>query len=439
MSIQKSISYSLFILVILLTNTATRAQEKLSLLDAIDVALKNNYGIRIAQLEKEVAYQNNTWGNAGAMPTLSLNATGAGFTTDNQASFLRNRLTGTLSTNLSWTLFDGLAMFANKQQLNLLENLSSGNAAVIVENTVQGVILAYNNILVASEQEKTLLQSLAISKDRLAYQEFRKDLGATGTFELLQFKDAVLTDSANLLTQRININNAYRNLNLLMGVDIASVYTLIDTLSEEFEEFSYRSMRKKMLSSNQTLMNQFMTNRLRAQELKSFKAQQLPSLNLNASSSYITGRFGLSNGETRNTTGVLEYSANLTLSFNIYNGDETRRQVEVAKINTFIADMQEKDLRNSLENDLLTAYDTYQQLLQTLDIRKAAVENANQNLEIATERFQSGLINSLDFRDIQAQFLTANFNKYQTIRDLKEIETELIRLTGGLLQQPEKE
>ncbi len=439
MSIHKSISYSLFILVILLTNTATRAQEKLSLLDAIDVALKNNYGIRIAQLEKEVAYQNNTWGNAGAMPTLSLNATGAGFTTDNQASFLRNRLTGTLSTNLSWTLFDGLAMFANKQQLNLLENLSSGNAAVIVENTVQGVILAYNNILVASEQEKTLLQSLAISKDRLAYQEFRKDLGATGTFELLQFKDAVLTDSANLLTQRININNAYRNLNLLMGVDIASVYTLIDTLSEEFEEFSYRSMRKKMLSSNQTLMNQFMTNRLRAQELKSFKAQQLPSLNLNASSSYITGRFGLSNGETRNTTGVLEYSANLTLSFNIYNGDETRRQVEVAKINTFIADMQEKDLRNSLENDLLTAYDTYQQLLQTLDIRKAAVENANQNLEIATERFQSGLINSLDFRDIQAQFLTANFNKYQTIRDLKEIETELIRLTGGLLQQPEKE
>ncbi|MEM8900966.1 MAG: TolC family protein [Bacteroidota bacterium] len=429
----------MFILVILLTNTATRAQEKLSLLDAIDVALKNNYGIRIAQLEKEVAYQNNTWGNAGAMPTLSVNATGAGFTTDNQASFLRNRLTGTLSTNLSWTLFDGLAMFANKQQLNLLENLSSGNAAVIVENTVQGIILAYNNILVASEQEKTLLQSLAISKDRLAYQEFRKDLGATGTFELLQFKDAVLTDSANLLTQRININNAYRNLNLLMGVDIASVYTLTDTLSEEFEEFSYRSMRKKMLSNNQTLMNQFMTNRLRARELKSFKAQQLPSLNLNASSSYITGRFGLSNGETRNTTGVLEYSANLTLSFNIYNGDETRRQVEVAKINTFIADMQEKDLRNTLENDLLTAFDTYQQLLQTLDIRKAAVENANLNLEIATERFQSGLINSLDFRDIQAQFLTANFNKYQTIGDLKEIETELIRLTGGLLQQPEEE
>ncbi|MEM7511082.1 MAG: TolC family protein [Bacteroidota bacterium] len=429
----------MFILVILLTNTATRAQEKLSLLDAIDVALKNNYGIRIAQLEKEVAYQNNTWGNAGAMPTLSLNATGAGFSTDNQASFLRNRLTGTLSTNLSWTLFDGLAMFANKQQLNVLENLSSGNAAVIVENTVQGIILAYNNILVASEQEKTLLQSLAISKDRLAYQEFRKDLGATGTFELLQFKDAVLTDSANLLTQRININNAYRNMNLLMGVEIASVYTLTDTLSEEFEEFSYRSMRKKMLSNNQTLMNQFMTNRLRAQELKSFKAQQLPSLNLNASSSYITGRFGLSNGETRNTTGVLEYSANLTLSFNIYNGDETRRQVEVAKINTFIADMQEKDLRNTLENDLLTAYDTYEQLLQTLDIRKAAVENANLNLEIATERFQSGLINSLDFRDIQAQFLTANFNKYQTIRDLKEIETELIRLTGGLLQQPEEE
>ena len=439
MSIQKSISYSLFILVILLTNTATRAQEKLSLLDAIDVALKNNYGIRIAQLEKEVAYQNNTWGNAGAMPTLSLNATGAGFSTDNQASFLRNRLTGTLSTNLSWTLFDGLAMFANKQQLNVLENLSSGNAAVIVENTVQGIILAYNNILVASEQEKTLLQSLAISKDRLAYQEFRKDLGATGTFELLQFKDAVLTDSANLLTQRININNAYRNMNLLMGVDIASVYTLTDTLSEEFEEFSYRSMRKKMLSNNQTLMNQFMTNRLRAQELKSFKAQQLPSLNLNASSSYITGRFGVSNGETRITTGVLEYSANLTLSFNIYNGDETRRQVEVAKINTFIADMQEKDLRNTLENDLLTAYDTYEQLLQTLDIRKAAVENANLNLEIATERFQSGLINSLDFRDIQAQFLTANFNKYQTIRDLKEIETELLRLTGGFIQQPEEE
>ncbi|MEM6763849.1 MAG: TolC family protein [Bacteroidota bacterium] len=439
MSIRKSISYSLFILLIILVTPSVYAQEKLSMLDAVDQALKNNYGIRIAQLDKEVAYQNNTWGNAGAMPSLALNATGAGFTTDNQASFLRSRLTGTISTNLSWTLFDGLAMFANKQQLNLLENISAGNAAVIIENTVQGIMLAYNNILVAAEQEKTLLQSLSISKDRLAYQEFRKDLGATGTFELLQFKDAVLTDSANLLTQRININNAYRNLNLLMGVDIQNIYTLTDTLDEEFDTYAYRSLRKKMLSNNQSLQNQYLTNELRRQELKSFKAQQLPSLNLNASSSYITGRFGLSNGETRNTTGVLEYSANLTLSFNLYNGDETRRQIEVSKINNFIADLQEKDLKLSLENDLLTAHETYEQLLLTLAIRREAVENADSNLDIATERFQAGLINSLDFRDIQAQFLTANFNKYQTIRDLKEIETELLRLTGGFIQQPEEE
>ena len=40
--------------------------------------------------------------------------------------------------------------------------------------------------------------------------------------ELLQFKNTLLTDSSNLLIQKQNFNNAIKNLNLVMGIDLSS-------------------------------------------------------------------------------------------------------------------------------------------------------------------------------------------------------------------------
>ena len=50
-----------------------QAQEELSLSKAIEVGLENNYQLKIYRKSEKVSELNNTWGNAGAYPSLEFN------------------------------------------------------------------------------------------------------------------------------------------------------------------------------------------------------------------------------------------------------------------------------------------------------------------------------------------------------------------------------
>ena len=42
-------------------------------------------------------------------------------------------------------------MFIQKEQLELLEQQSEGNAALVIENSIQSVVLAYHNVRLQEE------------------------------------------------------------------------------------------------------------------------------------------------------------------------------------------------------------------------------------------------------------------------------------------------
>jgi len=58
--------------------------------------------------------------------------------------------------------------------LEKLEELSSGNARFVMENTVQAIILGYYQILVQQEQLGVLVKNKTFSKERYDYVKLRK-------------------------------------------------------------------------------------------------------------------------------------------------------------------------------------------------------------------------------------------------------------------------
>ena len=46
------------------------------------------------------------------------------------------------------------------------------------------------------------------------------NIGASSKIDVLQIENAMLTDSSNIILQKINYNNAIKNLNLTLGSDI---------------------------------------------------------------------------------------------------------------------------------------------------------------------------------------------------------------------------
>ena len=71
---------------------------------------------------------------------------------------------------------------------------------------------------------------------------------------------------------------------------------------------------------------------------------------------------------------------------------------------------------------------------RVVTLTEQLVSNARENLGIAEERFKGGLINSFDYRAVQLAFINAEQSRLAAIFNLKSTETELIRLTGGLVR-----
>ena len=135
------------IILLLLLSNILYSQDSLSLMGAIKIGLWKNYDIQISEKKQKINKINNNWANAGALPVISLSVKNEEALSDqsnNPASFIQQELRSNSingSANISWTLFNGFAIRANKSKLKNLEEISNNNATLTIENTIQGIIL----------------------------------------------------------------------------------------------------------------------------------------------------------------------------------------------------------------------------------------------------------------------------------------------------------
>ena len=428
-----------------------RAQEmELTLSEAITRGLNNNFEIVIEQANLAIAENNNNMGEAGAFPTISfsLGQRNSIFDAIQPSNPFQPRgqiISNSLSpaVNLNWVLFQGFQVSINKERLDLLQQQSAGNVDLVIENTVQAIILAYYTAQLEKERLEVLERILELSRDRFQYVEFKNELGSAVTFELLQEKTAYLTDSSNVVTQQINYKNALRNLNLLLVLDMNTFPELTDSLSFEPEQYDYDVLYNKMVSQNTTLKNAMLNQYIQRNNVNFQQTALYPSLDLAIGGNYTYGRQDNSNaefgGNFRNpgavTTQTANYLANFTLSYTLFNGGRIRRAIENARYLEQISNIQTDQTTQSLEMELATAFDLYESRQKLYAITSSNLESAELNLTLAEERYKNGTINSFDYRLIQVDFLNIALNKLQAVYGLLESKTELMRLSGGILQE----
>lgn len=435
--------------VLVLLSGSSFAQEDLNLSDAIQLGLANNFDIQIEELNVEIAENNNNWGEAGRWPTITLSVgQNNNFRdVDNPASFLQGLTISNdigPAVNVNWVLFDGFRVRISRERLQKLQELSMGNAQLIVENSVQAIITQYYLAQLEKERLDVLQDVFELSKDRYEYIKLKSDLGSAVTFDVLQEQTAFLTDSSNFVTQEVNYLNARRTLNLLMGQPINTGYTLTESLEIDPNTYGLEDLYDKMISSNTNLQNQYLNLELARADTRLAKTELYPRLSFSASGAYTLSRQDLSNAElirpidnpiTRPK--VANYAAGFTLSYLLFDGGRVKRSIENAYTTERIRQLQIDQLKLSLRNDLVATHDLYNARKRLLSISEENVRIASLNLELADERFQTGTINSFDFRQIQVNYLNTALNNLQARFDLLDSETELLRLTGGILNQYE--
>ena len=413
--------------------SANAQNNELTLSDALQKALENNYGIIISESETDIASINNNWGTAGRYPTIGIDARA-----DANKDLLNNTSTSRISggVSMNWTLFDGYRVNRTKDKLAELENLAEGRQAVVVENTLQDVILGYYNVLLQEEQLEVLKRVMSLSKDRYEYEKKRRELGSSLTYNVLQAKNIYLEDSSAYLSQEVELRNAKRNLNFVLGEKPETSWTFTGTFKADTANYKLGDLLNKMLSNNQTLQNQYANLMLQKNELKIEKSSMYPSIRLST---------GLDNTWSRNNREGINATTNesispygiVTLNYALFNGGNRKRAIQVARINKEITQIEMDEMKHSLTNQLFNIHDIYNVRKTLLNVADEGLETAELNLEIANEKFKAGAINSFNYRDIQLIYLNSALQKLRATFELINSKTNMTRITGGFVNEEE--
>jgi outer membrane protein TolC len=412
----------------------------LSLSEAISLGLENNYQIRISEENLKIAQNNNTAGAAGRYPSIDFTAV-QGNSFDNTQSLVnpdeRSKLNSNFispAVNLNLTLFDGFRVKITRENLRSLEELSEGQSAVVIENTVQSIILAYYNILLQEEKLTVFDELKNLSGDRLEYMDVKQQFGSAVTYDVLQAKDAFLSDSVNYLSQELNLQNASLLLKLLLALDQTVIFKLTDEFKVEINDYALDDLMSKMLGNNKNLQNQYVNQKILENSISLAKSQYYPGVYLGAGADFANSRFKYA-GEDPNSRYSFGYYANFTLSFNLFNGGATRRAVQNALISEDIGLITVSEMTRALSNQLVNQFDLFGIRKQLLMVAEISRESTGLNLQISEDKFKSGAINSFNFRDIQLSYLNASIRRLEAIYNLIDTETELLRLTGGIVSE----
>lgn len=435
---------------LLLSGIAATAQTPLSIEQAIALGLQRNLLLQTARNNAEIARTNNDWGAAGRYPNVNatVNLNNGYNNNRNPASFLQSlsALNSGITPGVEadWVLYGGHRVHLSKEQFQLLENQAQGNLRQSIETAIEDIILSYYQAVIQQEQLQVRTEVLRLSRERLEYQRTRQEFGQSSTFDVIQTQDAWLNDSTAYLVQQTNVANAMRNLRRAIGEDSAeTTYALTDRLPTEAADYAAEELRTRMLNSNQALAQLRIGRELAAVQTRFQESFNKPTVSLRTGVSYTlsrnifaTGVF--SNGDERDLGGIqntnLNLFANLTAAYNLFDGGARRRNVQNARMAELNTQLGMDDLRRNLLAQLDVALETYNNQKRVLELSNQLVDNARRNIQIAEERFRGGLISFFDYRSIQISYINATQTRLNALFNLKTTETELLRLSGGLVQ-----
>ena len=415
------------------------AQAPLQREEAVALALEQNLGVQIARLNVEQAEINDAWGATGALPQIGLNTNLSGAVSDqseNPTSFIQERLESqsvSIGGQLNWVVFDGLGMFANKRALETLVEQADGQARLIIEQTIAATLQAYDAVLVQQEVLATLDATVDAAEARLDWMAQRVAFGAAAEFDRLQVESGLLSDRLSRMQQALAVEVAFRALNQLMGQPLNAQWVLSDLEPPSMRDFN--GLEALVLSDGTTMENARIAESLARTGLQQAQARMSPTIALTASQGDQRSQFAA--GELSGDGRTKNIAASLVLNFNLFNGGATRRGIQQAKLQVLAA---EQSLANQEQEVLRIFADTRQRWQTAADSYALAVQlkdNATASAAIAEQRFKSGAMNSLDFREVQLQWLRAEQSELQALQAWLAADVELDRLAGTWVKSME--
>ena len=432
----QKISFLLLVVVFVFGNEIN-AQEKLSLSDAVKIALQNSYDIKLVENTATIAKNNNSYGVAGALPTVSSTLNNNNTQTTINQTFpdpsrntTRSGVEGsTVSGNLSVSmiLFNGFRIAATKSRLESIEKQTAATLQNQLLNTSSIVMQQYYNVVRQEAFLKTIQKSIEASEQRVAIVKTRQDVGVANQADVLQSNidlNALIQARQN---QLVVIDQAKADLYNSMVVPATSNYSLDESIMVDqnikMAEVEAKMKDHPLLQSAQQLINvnQFIE--------KETRAIMYPTLRANTGYNYNSNQSGAGFILLNESYGTF---IGVNLALPIYNGGASKRAYTNAKIATQSAKLQLENATLDLNTELFKTYKNYLNSIKQAPIEQENFKMSQELLGLVMQKYQLGQATMVDVKQAQQSFETAGFRLTSLQFTAKIAEIELKRLSNQL-------
>jgi outer membrane protein len=416
-----------------------KAQELLTVEDAIKIGLEKNYSILIVKNSQEIAKAQNNFGNAGMSPQVSLNGNLNLANVNSHQEFFTGAIqdrnsaqsnqTGA-SVNVSWTIFDGLKMFAIKKRLTENEQLTAISLKQQMETTVYNIIVAYYNIVKTTELIKAAKQNLSIYEERKKIAKVKLEIGSDSKVDFLlsqsdenKAKSAIIQLELQLLTTKTTLNNL---LNKTVNTEFKTTDSIVVNYNPNIDE-----LKKSVLTSNSSILLSKQNELIVAQTIKEARSASLPFVQLN-------GAYNFTRSQSQAGQVLLSRQAGLngglTASWLLFNGNKNNQLIKERNLLYLNQKYYTEQAQQQVDGVVYNNYKSYLLNKEIVDLERQNLTDSKEVLNVSLERYKIGKANLLETIETQKNLEDAQTRYIEALYAIKIAETELLRANGSLIK-----
>ncbi len=414
-------------------------QQRLTLDQAVQQGLVNNYQVLVSKNETQRALQNISYGNAGFLPEViaagsvdrafydaKVKVVGGSELNNNNAE--ANISSAALKAE--WVLFDGAGMLAEYEKLKSLWKIADLETRITMETVVQEIIVVYCNIIRQQDMLEATSQQLISSNLRYKIANEKYATGMGSEQEKLQANVALQADSTAFILQKAELIKAKIALNRLLAAEAGTTFETEDSIPlMQVPTVDVLKAKSQELNNLIKINTEFLM--LSQIEERSLKSGNFPRIAL-------TGSYGY--WETNTEASFIKYNRyfgpqiGFNIGFKLFDGLRLSQSVKNAKVDIENKQLLLKDVQLYISVLITQTWLDYQSQLQTVMLGRERKGLAQKNADIALTAYQAGLISSVELRIAQDDHFKASADLVNAIYNTKVKETELLSISGMLLK-----
>ncbi|WP_196895855.1 TolC family protein [Aureivirga marina] len=431
---RKNIKYIFILFALMQMHVFAQDSQSLSLENAIDLALKNNFDVRVAENDIAAAKKRKWEATATGLPQIDVSAN----FTDNlkqQVSLIPAEFFGgtagefaevTFGTKytmgatatLNQLIFDGsyiVGLQSAKTYLQISEQAKEKTKLGIKEATIN----AYGNVLIA-ERNVSILENNKENLEKNLFQAqeiFKNGLNEEEDVEQLQITLATVENQLNRANRLRDI--AYQMLNITLGQDVHTKLTLTENIDAlVIENIDFNLLTTDFSIENLVDYRIADTDRESKRLLMNLeKSRALPSLNAFINFGY-SGNSDEFNFHEREQKWFDMSSFGLRLNVPVFSSFGRAAKTKQAKIALNSAEIKLENVRQQLKLGIDQARTEYQFSIDQFNTAKQNLTLAERIENKQQTKFFEGISTSFDLLQAQNQLYTQQQNLLQAMLEV---------------------